>query len=306
MKRMDNFEDISAYESLILSHNSIGLNKISSLGLIVEGINDTNTFSQIFQISTLKYSIIPIFKDIYFITLNTDIKYFNDHFKRQLQLQNCNIFSIFLRKEITNNIIKNIDDYNENLFYVYYESKEKFDFKNNFHFFKIISTKFPTKIICGFDNFTELQSFYSRVVQNGTNWPAFALFPTSLKNNSKSFITKSQAKVPTISYPLFSPIKSLFYLYFAERNIQSPKRMKNVDEYYSIKQIPDLQISHLFKEESPINKFIIRTFLGFDNKFRCLQIFDYLSNNKKVSNTIDEIKLIDEKKFMMLNTTFSI
>lgn len=51
--------------------------------------------------------------------------------------------------------------------------------------------------------------------------------------------------------------------------------MTNVDELFSIKKIPDVQISHLFNKSK--NDFSIRTFLGFENKFRCLQVFSYLT-----------------------------
>ena len=77
-------------------------------------------------------------------------------------------------------------------------------------------------------------------------------------------------------YPLFSPFQSVYYVSFIEQFPPKPQRKINVEELYSIKNIFDVQISHLLQFE-PNN---IRTFLGFDNKFRCLHVFDYLINQK--------------------------
>ena len=54
----------------------------------------------------------------------------------------------------------------------------------------------------------------------------------------------------------------------------------NVIEMYSVKKISDAQISHLSQNEP--NE--IRTFLGFETKFRCFYVFDYLKKHKNSLN----------------------
>lgn len=76
----------------------------------------------------------------------------------------------------------------------------------------------------------------------------------------------------------------------------------NVEELYSIDHIFDVQISHLLQSE-PDN---IRTFLGFDNKFRCLLVFDFLINQKCFKNVIFLDKNNQIKRPELTNIKFNL
>lgn len=161
IKLGDLFERIDIYEHLI-DENSFPC-------FIVNCSSDNDILSNILQnFSYLNPKLLHIIEGIYFLSLDTNIGYFNDFLKKKLEIFHYDFFSIFLKKNLTKSKLQQFSNIQSDIFYIYYENKN--DQINNYKspqnsvFFQEKLT-YPSKFLYGFENFSDLISFYSELVR---------------------------------------------------------------------------------------------------------------------------------------------
>lgn len=294
---------------------------LSPIGLIVSGIVDFDSFSFNFQsLISQNSKIIQLSAISSFVFVDTKFKLIIDQFKNNFNQFHYEVLSIFLKESLFNKFFNdNIDiysknkccrannenEFDENLYYISFN-------KNNYsrdldQIQKVedikIKSSFPQRYFYGFKEFSDLLNAYIIIIKDRSNWPVFALPPLIIKRlqcvlknhynikqnlifNSKDLIFLNQSKANKYfkKLPLFIPDNNLYYIGFILKEIDQSKRMKNVSEMYKIKNISDVQISHIYNQSKNST---IRTFFGFDNKFRCLLVYDYF---QCLASSVDKIK----------------
>lgn len=157
-------------------------------------------------------------------------------------------------------------------------------------------------MLYGFSHYSDLISSYLELVKGQLIWPIFTFLPIQMIPLQKNK-TSSNRQLLNFSrsyYPTFRPLEILHYFYYIEKVPRKPQRKLNVDELFEIKNIPDVQISHLLKnyQNNFSTEFVIGTFLGFENQFRCLHVFDYFVQMKKKKDvSIIDVFLINKIEY---------
>lgn len=154
------FEDISIYEALFSEKQYLEREVFPQFGIIIDGINDVQLFSNIIKEKIgSKSKIITISNELMLVYLEEKLYYFKNQINPELKLAHYNIYSIFLKKHMLNTIHTEFNSINNNLYYIYYDDNQ-FDSKGNNIFsqkakdFKI-SSSYPKKFLYGFDNYSD-------------------------------------------------------------------------------------------------------------------------------------------------------
>ena len=299
---LDLFEEISVYDYL----NTKG---VSQFALLIDGINDFNSFSNIIlEYLDINSYIIKIHSATSFISMNSDMNYFRDHIEPLFKTSHYRAFSIFLKKSLLSNKIQEFFDLKQNIFYLYLEN-DTYQINDNFNNLKNLkdvkcTLSYPRKYLYGFDNFSDLISSYVEIIKNYRKFPVFAILPLNFYSEKEidlSTCTGMASIKDKESYPIFSSLNFLHYFGFKEKVPPKPQRMMNVDEIYSISNVNDVQISHLYQRDEEES---IRTFLGFDSKFRMLHAFDFFNRKEKMYD--DPILLVKEDQMIGFNIKYDL
>lgn len=305
LTKLELFEDLSFYKIDLPQKQYLSHHQLLPLGILIDGINDFQSFSyQIQDKANSLLEVINIFNELYFILFNIRFDYFDKQYKPNLILSHYNIYSIYLKKCFLPSVLHEFSSINEKYFYIYLEDNN-YSSSNKFHSPKAKDVKFsfsnPKKFLFGFDNYKDSIDFYVDLVKIKKKWPVFVIYPTEVNYDKNNIVSKTNEIIEShkiysytnkSQYPVFSPIQILHYFSFIEKNPPKPKRMMNVTENYSINKIEDVQISHI-SSNSKSKGLSIRTFLGFESKFRCFHAFDYLLHN---NNEIFDLKFVDENE----------
>lgn len=209
-----------------------------------------------------------------------------------MKLSHFQIYSIFLQKIFSDDFYDQYNVNNQDFFYLYYEKNDiniKLKYPQKADEIKIIPSD-PRRYLYGFKNYHDFIAFYIRLIEYDKIWPIFALSPFKTCFSKQKAIDDYNDKYCQLisDIPPFTPSKFLYYINFIEKVHPKPNKLSNVAEIYSVKDVQDVQISHSYTIKS--HKKIIKTFLGFDSKFRCLQVLDFLKNQ---NNSIFDIELMD-------------
>lgn len=303
------FEQTQIYELSNITKSGPKTEEFSSIALLIDGVIDYDSFSdQIRNLFDSKIIMLKIDNVTVFISFDFDIEYFNFNIRPKLSLFHYDIFSIFLKDSLTKKYLYGCRNLKSNLFYIFFESTEIISLTSPNAQDFIISSSAPKKYLYGFNNFSDLINFYIEIVKSHTIWPIFAIRPKSANSYGKFIVKNQLIDVSKSNFLSFNPLSFLFYLSFIEKTIENPKRMMNVKEIYSIKNIPDVQINHLYRNNK-FDKVTVRTFFGFESQIRCLQVFNFLQKlNKKESNSFIDIILINEmpSKFINFNIKYDL
>lgn len=299
---MEAFEGIQIYEV----ERKHGIENFSPVCILVDGVYDINFFSnQIRTFLNSSPSITEINNGLVLLSFNSSKNLFIDSIEKELEILHYQAYSIFIKKSLICNIINEFENINKNLFYLCYECNSQIILDKikiqNAKYFKHISTS-SHKSLYGFSHYSDLISSYLELVKGQLIWPIFTFLPIQMISLQKNK-TSSNRQLLNFSrscYPTFRPLEILHYFYFIEKVPRKPQRKLNVDELFEIKNIPDVQISHLLKnyQNNFSKEFVIGTFLGFENQFRCIHLFDYFVRMKKKKNdSIIDVFLINKIEY---------
>ena len=310
-------------------NSKIKILEMSPAGLLFDGITDFLQFTKQIQNMFGPYTeIIQLSPTLSFISINKTFRDFSREFTDFFLLSRYEILSIFLKQSLFDQFIDKCNDLNEiadfndsmtqkgfddNLFYLCFE---KSDFNSNYLEIQNLqdakfTSSFPQIYFYGFKTFTDLIDAYIVLIQNRQNWPVFGLsqlFIKRLQNKLEKLYNYKETSIDLIkknnhklerkfrsTYPYFNPNKLLFYVSFIETAVPNPEKIINADQFYFIKKVNDVQVSHIYQVNQTDST--IRTFLGFDDEFRCLHVYDYFQKlSKKHNPKIIDVILVPETK----------
>ena len=297
-------EEILVSKSLHFNDYINKQNDASPICFIVEGIIDLDLFTEEIQNNLKsKFKLTKINNRFFLLQLNSGIKI--NQLYLISNLFNYQIRSIFIKECFYDSFSK----YNvkkDNFFYLYYdEDNYKYQLKYSQKATEtILISSHPKQYLYGFSNYSDFIAFYLELIEIRKKWPVYAISPFIANSYSNNYSENKQNIF--IDYdeliskcPPFSPSKFLYYVSFIEKVPPRPTKMTNVSGIYSINKVQDVQISHLYVTKSQ-DKFI-KTFLGFDSRFQCLKIFDYLKKSiQKLS--IYDVQLIEMDEFNFIKS----
>lgn len=289
----DLFENTDIYEFLAKKENIINDEKLPYLCLLLDGVVDIDSLNYTVQsLFVSKPTIIHIYGHLFFILIKNIDKFFKQNIKKQLELMHYEVFSFFMKKSLAKFIISKFK-IDPNCFYIY--SGDIVLNNQNDSNSQLKDYSNSTKNIYKFSNLNDLIQYYIKLIKEKETWPFFAILPKLYLDENVRII-----RIPnyTKCFQAFSPLKSLYYFSFIEKNQIESKRIINANEIYSLNHVDDVQINHLYNENPRKPYYLtIRTFLGFLNKFQCLYAFEHFINMAKSNKNFTDFQLLSNFQF---------